>query len=99
MLISPPSIPSTGNQEGASRRDGAAREVVDLAAFAPQPRHPERRQPPPPLQALEEVVRAVDLVDLTAARVADDDPRPVDPPGTLALVADQPLGLVLGAEV
>ena len=54
---------------------------------------------PRPLQRLEEVVGPVDLVDLAGARVADHDPRPVDPPGPRALLADQPLGLVLGAEV
>ena len=65
----------------------------------PTRRQPGRQHPPCLLQQLEHVVGAVDLVDLAAARVADDDPRPVDPPGPAALLAHDPLGLVLGAEV
>ena len=79
--------------------DVVDRDDVDLAALDPDDRQPGRGHPPQPLQGLEEVVGPVDLVDLPGARVADHDPRPVDPPGPLALVADQPLGLVLGAEV
>ncbi len=65
----------------------------------PDRRQPRRQHPPRPLQRLEEVVGPVDLVDLPRARVADHDPRPVDAPGPRAFLADQPLGLVLGAEV
>ncbi len=78
--------------------DEVDRDDVDLAALDPDRRQPRRQHPPRPLQRLEEVVGPVDLVDLAAARVADDDPRPVDAPGP-GRFADQPLGLVLGAEV
>ena len=43
----------------------------------------------------EEVVGAVDLVHRPGLGVADDDRGPVDPPGDLGLLADDPLGLVL----
>ena len=52
-----------------------------------------------PLDRLEEVVGTVDLVHLAGLRVADDDPRPVDPPGHVGLLADDPLGLELGAVI
>ena len=81
------------------RGDVVDRDDVDLAAFDPDRRQPRGQHPPRPLQRLEEVVGPVDLVDLAGARVADHDPRPVDPPGPRAFLADQPLGLVLGAEV
>ena len=79
--------------------DVVDRDDVDLAAFDPDRRQPGRQHPPHLLQQLEHVVGAVDLVDLPRVRVADDDPRPVDAPGPGRLLADDPLGLVLGAEV
>ena len=81
------------------RGDVVDRDDVDLAAFDPEQRQPGGSHPPHPLQRLEEVVGPVDLVDLPRARVADDDPRPVDAPRARAVLADQALGLVLGAEV
>ena len=79
--------------------DVVDRDDVDLAAFDAERRQPGRQHPPRLLQQLEAVVGPVDLVDLAGARVADDDPRPVDPPGPRAFLAHDPLGLVLGAEV
>ena len=79
--------------------DVVDRDDVDLAAFDADRRQPRGQHPPRPLQRLEEVVGPVDLVDRPGARVADDDPRPVHPPGPRAILADQPLGFVLGAEV
>ena len=79
--------------------DEVDRDDVDLAAFDADRRQPARQHPPRLLQQLEEVIGPVDLVDLARARVADDDPGPVDPPGPRALLAHDPLGLVLGAEV
>ena len=79
--------------------DEVDRDDVDLAAFDADRRQPGGQHPPRPLEQLEEVVGPVDLVDLAGARVADDDARPVDPPGPRALLAHDPLGLVLGSEV
>ena len=61
--------------------DEVDRDDVDLAALDADRRQPGGQHPPRPLQQLEEVVGAVDLVDLAGPRVADDDPRPVDAPG------------------
>ena len=79
--------------------DVVDRDDVDLAALDADRRQPGRQHPARLLQQLEAVVGPVDLVDLAGARVADDDARPVDAPGTRALLAHDPLGLVLGAEV
>ncbi len=79
--------------------DVVDRDDVDLAALDADRRQPGRQHPARLLQQLEEVVGPVHLVDLTAARVADDDAGPVDPPGPRAFLAHDPLGLVLGAEV
>ena len=81
------------------RGDVVDRDDVDLAALDPDRRQPGGQHAARALQQLEEVVGPVDLVDRAGARVADDDPRPVDAPGPGALFADHPLGLVLGAEV
>ena len=48
---------------------------------------------------LEEVVRAVDLVDVAGLRVADDEARPVDAERPLAFAAHDAFGIVLGLEV
>jgi hypothetical protein len=79
--------------------DVVDRNDVDLAAFDTEGRQPGRQHPPGLLQQLEPVVGPVDLVDYAGARVTDDDPRAVDPPWPRALLAHDPLGLVLGAEV
>ena len=79
--------------------DEVDRDDVDLTALDPDTRQPGRQQTPRPLQGLEEVVGAVDLVDRPGPRVADDDPRSVDPPRAAAFLAHDPLGLVLGPEV
>ena len=72
---------------------------VDLAALDAGHRHPGGHDLADPPDQLEEVVGAVDLVHLAGLRVADDDPRAVDAPRPLALLANDPLGLVLGPEV
>jgi len=81
------------------RGDIVDRDDVDLAALDSHGRQPGRQHPPRPLQQLEHVVGPVDLVDRASARVADHDPRPVDAPRAAAVLAHDPLGLVLGAEV
>ena len=81
------------------RGDVVDRDDVDLAPLDPDRRQPGRQHTAHLLQQLEHVVGAVDLVDLARARVADDDPRPVDAPGAAAFLAHDPLRLVLGAEV
>ncbi len=79
--------------------DEVDRDDVDLAALDADRRQPGGQHPARLLQQLEHVIGAVDLVDLAGARVADDDSGPVDAPGPARLLADDPLGLVLGAEV
>ena len=79
--------------------DKIDRDDVDLTALDPQRRQPRGQHPARLLEHLEEVIGPVDLVDLSAARVADNDARPIDPPGPAALFAHDALGLVLGAEV
>ncbi len=75
------------------------RHEIDPPAFEPDRRHPRRQELAHPLDELEEVVRAVDLVHLAGARVADDDARAVHAPRHLALRAHDLLRLVLGREV
>ena len=72
---------------------------VRVAEVESDERHPLGQQLAQPLDRLEEVVRAVDLVHLAGLRVADDDPRPVHAPGHVWLLAHDPLGLVLGAVI
>ena len=54
-------------------RDVVDRDDVDLAAFDADAAQPRRRDPAQPLDGAEEVVRAVDLVDLAGLGVADDE--------------------------
>ena len=79
--------------------DEVDRDDVDLPPLDADSREPARDRVPGSLQELEEVVRAVDLVHLAGLGVPDDDPRPVDPPRHLGLLADHGLRLVLGLEV
>ena len=83
--------------------DAADHEVdgddVDAAALQADRGHPRRQDLPHALDQLEEVVGAVDLVDLSGRAVADDEGRSVDRPGHLALGADDLLALVLRHEV
>ena len=79
--------------------DPVDRDDVRLAEVDADERHPLGQQVAQPLDRLEEVVRAVDLVHLPGLRVADDDPRPVHAPGHVRLLAHDPLGLELGAVV
>ncbi len=72
---------------------------VRVAEVEPHQRRPLGQQLAHPLDRLEEVVRAVDLVHLARVRVADDDTRPVHPPGHVRLLAHDPLGLVLRAVI
>jgi hypothetical protein len=51
------------------------------------------------LHRFEEIVRAVDLVDVAGFRMADDESRAVDPPRLPALTAHDAFGVVLGLEV
>ena len=51
------------------------------------------------LDELEEVIGAVDLVDLAGLRVADDDARAIDPPRDFRLRPHDPLALVLGGVI
>ena len=79
--------------------DEVNRHEVDLPPLDADHRHPLRHRVAEAADQLEEVVRPVDLVHLAGLGVPDDDPGPVDPPRPGALVADDPLGVVLGAEV
>ncbi len=63
-------------------RDPVDGDDVRVAEVQSHQRHPLGQQLAHPLDRLEEVVRAVDLVHLAGLRVADDDPRPVHAPGT-----------------
>ena len=79
--------------------DVVDRDDVDAPALDADHRHPRRQHLAHLLDELEEVVRAVDLVDVAGLRVADDEAGAVDAERTLALVADDRLGVVLGLEV
>ena len=79
--------------------DEVDRHDVDAPAFDADHRHPRRQRVAQLLQRLEEVVRAVDLVDVAGLRVADDEARPVDPERPLAVLAHDAFGIVLGPEV
>ncbi len=72
---------------------------VRVAEIQSDERHPLGQQLAQPLDRLEEVVRAVDLVHLAGLRVADHDARPVHAPRHVGLLAHDPLGLVLGAVI
>ena len=79
--------------------DEVDRHHVDLAALDAEDRHLLGDQAAQPLDGAEEVVRAVDLVDLAGLGMADDDAGPVDPPRHVALAADDALGEVFGEVV
>ena len=79
--------------------DEVDRHDVDAPALDADRRHPRRQSVAHLLERLEEVVRAVDLVDLAGLRVADHDARAVDPPRAPAFAAHDALGIVLGPEV
>ena len=51
------------------------------------------------LDELEEVIRSVDLVDVTGLRIADDEARAVDAERPLAFLAHDSLRIMLGLEV
>src|SRR5205823_8627449 len=69
---------------------------VDASALDTDRRHPCGDHPPHLLDQLEEVVRPVDLVDVTGLRMTDDEAGPVHAPGPLALLADNALRKMLG---
>jgi hypothetical protein len=75
------------------------RHQIDAAAFHTQCGHPLRQGLAHLLDQREQVVRAVDLVDLAGLGMADYGARAIDAIGNLALVADQAFGIVLGAEI
>ena len=79
--------------------DEIDRHDVDAPAFDAQHRHPRRQHFAQLLDQGEEVVRAVDLVDLAGLRMAHDHARAVDAPLDALLLAHQPFGIVLGAQV
>ena len=79
--------------------DEVDRDDVDLPPLDPDAGEPLRDGVAGALQKLEEVVGTVDLVHLAGLGVPDDDPRPVDAPRHLGLLADDGLRLVLGLEV
>ena len=75
------------------------RHDVRLAALRAGQRHPLRERVAQPLEQLEEVVGAVDLVHLAGLGVADDDAGAEDERLGLDAGAHQALGLVLGPVV
>ena len=79
--------------------DEVDRDDVDLTPLDTRHREPLRHRVADAPDQLEEVIRAVDLVHLARLGVADDDPGAVDAPRARALVADDPLGIVLRPEV
>ena len=79
--------------------DVVDRHDVDAPALDADHRHPLRQEPAQSLQRLEEVHRAVDLVDLAGARIADDHAGTVDAKGHARLAPHDRLGLVLGGEI
>ena len=81
------------------RRDPVDRDDVRVTEVESDQWHPLRQQVAHPLDRLEEVVGAVDLVHLARLGVPDDDSRPVHTPGDVGLLADDPLGLELRAVI
>ncbi len=79
--------------------DVVDRHDVGVAEVDADQRQPAREVVAHPLEQREEVVGAVDLVHRAGLGVADDDRRAVDPPRHLGLLADDLLGLELGAVV
>ena len=79
--------------------DEINRHDVRLADLRADQRQPRGEDVACAADRLEEVVGAVDLVDLAGPRIADHNCRPVDPPRHCAQIAHQLLGLKLGAVV
>src|SRR5947199_9299340 len=75
------------------------RDEVDAPSFDTDRRHPWRQHVAHLLNGLEEVVRAIDLVDVARLRMSDHETGTVDSPRPLAFVAHDSLGQVLGAKV
>jgi hypothetical protein len=75
--------------------DEVDRHHVRLAALGPRERKPLRQRLAEPLEQLEEVVRAVDLVHLTGLGVTEHDRRAEDQQLRLHLVAGDPLRVEL----
>src|SRR6056297_220965 len=75
------------------------RHDVELATFDADQRKPGRQHRTNLLQALEEVVNAVDLVYFAGSGVPDNHGGPVHAPGHFALVAHDAFGVVLGGKV
>ncbi len=76
--------------------DEVDRHDIDPAALDADHRDPRGHGVAQLLDQLEEVVGAVDLVDLASPGIADHNARPVDPPRNLRLRPHQALALVLG---
>ena len=79
--------------------DVVDRHHVGVAEVDADQGHPARQGVAHPLEQREEVVGAVDLVHRAGLGVPDHDRRTVDPPRDLRLLADDLLGLELGAVV
>ena len=79
--------------------DEIHRHDVHAAAFHAQRRHPLRQRLANLLDQGEQVVRAIDLVDLARLRMPDHESRAIDAVRDLAVLAHQPFGIVLGAEI
>jgi len=75
------------------------RHDVDSAALDADRRHPRRQHFAHLLDGLEEIVRAIDLVDFTGLRMTDDEAGAVDAERNLGLVADHAFRIVLGLEI
>ena len=79
--------------------DEVDRHDIDSAALDADHRNPRGHDVAQLLDELEEVVGAVNLVDLACSRVADDDAGAIDPPGDVLLRPHQPLALMLGGVI
>ena len=79
--------------------DVVDRDDVGVAEVDADQREPGRQGVAHPLEQREEVVGPVDLVHRAGLGVADHDRGPVDPPRHRGLLADDLLGLELGAVV
>ncbi len=95
LAVEPPRVGDVVHR----RDDEVDRDDVDAAALEAHHRHPRRHQPAQLLQRLEEVHRAVDLVDLARARIADDHAGAVDAERNPRLAPHDRLGLVLRREI
>ncbi len=79
--------------------DEIDRHQIDAPALYADDRHPGRQRLTGLLDQLEEVIRAVDLVDLAGLGIAHHDPRTIDAPGNPALGADQLFRAMLAGEI